>query len=975
MKYVIVGLIIAGMPPASATVTVADDGLKVATFSVDITPPLGQPVGLGFIPILKTAEHPLLARGILLQDSEVSCVVCTLDWMEVHNESYDFLREAIGEAAGVPASHVALHCLHQHTAPAMSTAAQRLQLDESDPRRIASAEYLLDVSKKIAAAVRESQDNWQNVTSIGAGKAKVERVASNRRLERADGSIQGRSSNTKKSPTLRELEEGLIDPWVRTVSFEGSDGAIAQLHYYASHPQSFYGDGRATYDVPGIIRERLEKNGGPFQLYVTGCGGDVAFGKYNDGSPEARTQLAARLQTGIEQSIASLKPHPVAPMQWSVEPVRFPFRTDDAFSEATSRRILRDPDASESQTRKAAIALAWIERARSERPVELSCLSIGQVQMLHLPGEPFVQFQLTAQQMRPNSFVCVAGYGDCGMGYIGGERIFTDRGGYEQTYAFAGPCEKLFLAAIRNVLTASPGNKLDNLPRYTAHRVDAKIHVDGKLDEPAWRNATSFGDFKFAWWKEGKREQTLARMLWDDEFLYVSYACQDAHISAVNTEHDSPVYKDDCVELFTAPNPDRPFDYFNIEMNVNRAILDRHHPDGLGKTVPNWNSSGILIATAVDGTLNNDTDKDRGWVLEVAIPFANFSHVTGRPHPSDGDVWHLNLNRLGGETNPQYSQWSPGTTESPAFHAPDTFGRVKFSTQTSSQQAVSALAAAGYGPVPDFLKLPDDIQLGACSAVAINSNGDLYLFHRGAKPILCFDSSGKFLRSWGDDLIGMAHGMRVDSDDNVWVTDIKHHTVFKFSPAGKLLLSLGTTDRPGTDTNQFNMPTDIAFGRNGDVFVADGYGNSRVVKFNRVGKFISQWGTRGTSSGEFHLPHSIVIDAKQRVIVGDRENNRIQVFDLEGRLLEIWPGFAPYGIALDSSQRVFIADGRANQILRLNEAGQVNFRLGKKGHAAGQFELPHMLAIDAAGSIYLAEVGGERFQKFQLLKDGDSVRD
>jgi DNA-binding beta-propeller fold protein YncE len=413
-------------------------------------------------------------------------------------------------------------------------------------------------------------------------------------------------------------------------------------------------------------------------------------------------------------------------------------------------------------------------------------------------------------------------------------------------------------------------------------------------------------------------------------------------------------------------------DYFNIEMNVNRAILDRHHPDGPGKTVPNWNSHGIRIATSVDGTLNDDTDKDRGWVLEVAIPFANFAEVTGRSHPRDGDIWHLNLNRLGGQTNPQYSQWSPGTTKAPAFHAPDTFGRVTFSTQSSTPQAAKAVAAAGYEVVPDFLKLPDDINLGACSAAAINSKGDLYLFHRGTRPILCFDASGEFLRSWGDGLIEAAHGMRVDSDDNVWVTDTGHHTVLKFSPAGKLLLALGTNDRPGTGIDQFNRPTDVAFGSNGDVFVADGYGNSRVMKFSRDGKFISQWGTRGTGAGEFHLPHSIVIDNQQRVIVGDRENDRIQVFDLDGQLLEIWPGFAPYGIALDSSQRVFVADGRASQILRLNEAGMVDLRLGGKGHALGQFELPHMLAIDSAGNIYLAEVGGQRFQKLRPISSADA---
>jgi len=443
----------------------------------------------------------------------------------------------------------------------------------------------------------------------------------------------------------------------------------------------------------------------------------------------------------------------------------------------------------------------------------------------------------------------------------------------------------LFLAVI------STSSAEDLRPRYIANRPDSKIQVDGKLDELAWRNATLFSDFKFAWWKEGKKEQTVARMLWDDEFLYVSYECQDAHISAIQTEHDSAVYTDDCVELFTAPNPDRPFDYFNIEMNVNRAILDRHHPDGPGKEVPNWNSQGILIATRVDGTLNDDSDKDRGWVLEVAIPFANFANVTGRLHPRNGDVWHLNLNRLGGQTNPQYSQWSPGTTESPAFHTPDTFGRVTFSTRTSSEQAVTALATAGYEPVIGFLTVPEGIKLGACSAVAINSKGDLYLFHRGEKPILCFSASGKFIRSWGDDLIGAAHGMRVDSDDNVWVTDTKHHTVFKFSPTGKLLLALGTTDRPGTGIDQFNKPTDIAFSANGDFFITDGYGNNRVMRFNRDGKFVSQWGTRGTEAGEFHLPHSIVIDSQHRVIVGDRENDRIQVFDLDGKLLEIWPGF------------------------------------------------------------------------------------
>lgn len=433
----------------------ADDGLRIATFSVDITPQLGLPVGQGFIPVLQQAEHPLLARGILLTDSGMACVLCSLDLMEVHNESYDFLRQTIAAAAKVPESRVALHCLHQHTAPAIDTAAQRLEFAEDHPRRRATADYLAFVAKQLSTAIHGCQENWQSVTDIGTARAKVERVASNRRLEQADGSILGRSSSTATTPELRELPEGLIDPWVRTVSLHDGEQAVAHLHYYASHPQSFYGDGRASYDVPGIIREELEKKTGAFQLYLTGCGGDIAFGKYNDGSPQTRADLAARLQAGMEQNLANLERTPIAPMKWAIERLALPLRSDQEFSEAANQQILDTPEASAAARRKAAIALAWIQRVQSGKTVELSCLSIGQVKLLHLPGEPFVQYQLSAQKMRPDRFVCVAGYGDCGMGYIGGDRIYTDRGGYEQTYAFAGPCEALLLSTIERLLTSS----------------------------------------------------------------------------------------------------------------------------------------------------------------------------------------------------------------------------------------------------------------------------------------------------------------------------------------------------------------------------------------------------------------------------------------------------------------------------------------------------------------------------------------
>ncbi|MFQ5735192.1 MAG: carbohydrate-binding family 9-like protein, partial [Planctomycetaceae bacterium] len=222
----------------------------------------------------------------------------------------------------------------------------------------------------------------------------------------------------------------------------------------------------------------------------------------------------------------------------------------------------------------------------------------------------------------------------------------------------------------------------DRVPHYTIHRATGKITIDGKLGEADWKAAKSVGPFRFAWWKAGKKEQTEAKLLWDDEHLYVSFHCRDAHVTAEHTKRDSPVYRDDCVEVFIAPNPKHPDNYFNIEMNVKGAFLDQHHPDGPGvKRKQQWNATGVKIGVTVDGTLNDDSDTDRGWVLEVAVPFKNYGKVAANTPPKAGDVWRLNLNRLGGQTNPQYSQWSSSRTKKPAFHVPRDFGRVTFSAK------------------------------------------------------------------------------------------------------------------------------------------------------------------------------------------------------------------------------------------------------------------------------------------------------
>ena len=216
---------------------------------------------------------------------------------------------------------------------------------------------------------------------------------------------------------------------------------------------------------------------------------------------------------------------------------------------------------------------------------------------------------------------------------------------------------------------------------HSIQRVREPIKIDGRLNEEAWKNANPVGAFHFPW-EDGNNEQTESRLLWDDTHLYVSFRCTDAMILGERTIRDSPVYRDDCVEVFLSPNPVKLEQYFNIEMSVNEAWLDAFHPQGAGSK-EDWNPEGIRIASSVDGTQNIEADRDRSWTLEAAIPFAAFGRVAKNTPPRPGDGWRLNLNRLNydrpsGHTRLQRSQWAPGSPDNPGFHAPEYFGKVVF---------------------------------------------------------------------------------------------------------------------------------------------------------------------------------------------------------------------------------------------------------------------------------------------------------
>ena len=436
----------------------ADQGTRLATFACDVTPPLGHPLCGGWIKPVLGVDDPELAKGVVLRDSGGTYVLCVVDWCELRSDAYDLFRRALAEAAGTTPARVAVQCLHAHNAPITDRRAQELLSKEQDPPLHADLAFLDAAAARVAAAAKAATASWRPVTHVGAGAARVDRVASNRRVRAPDGKILVRYSSTK-DPALWEAPEGLIDPWVRTVGFFDGEKPLAYFHYFATHPQSYYGDGRVTYDVPGIARERLEKETGVFQLYFTGCAGDVTFGKYNDGTPPRRGELAERVYEALRLSVAAVDRRPVGPISWSVLPVSLPSRTEPAFGEAANRTRIADVKASPADRLQSALQLAWLERCKADRPIELTCLALGSIRLLHLPGEPFITFQLEAQRLRPDLFVAVAGYGDCAMGYICTEASYAE-GGYEPTASSLAPAsEHCFREAIARLILGDGAHK------------------------------------------------------------------------------------------------------------------------------------------------------------------------------------------------------------------------------------------------------------------------------------------------------------------------------------------------------------------------------------------------------------------------------------------------------------------------------------------------------------------------------------
>ncbi len=444
---------------STPTPSPADEGrpLQLATFQADVTPPIGSVLCHGSIAPVKEIVDPLSARGIILLGAGDPIVLCSVDWVAISNEAHDVFRQQLAEAVGTSPDRVAVHTVHQHDTPGIDFSTEAILAQHGLSGAMFDPEVARQAIVRTAAAAKRCVGTAVAVTHVGYGRGLVEKVASNRRILNDDGKcVMTRMSSCRNEAALA-APEGLIDPDVRLVSLWSGDRPVASLTYYASHPQSYYGRGGVSYDFMGMARASREQVvPEALHIHFDGAGGNIAAGKYNDGSPENRPVLAARLAKGMEKAWQSQKKVPIGAdeVAWAVQPVALPVR--DTLNEEAILRKLTDESLDKRKRIFAARELAWLRRMESGHKIPLSCLRLGPVSVLHMPGELCVEYQLAAQKMAPDQFVLMAAYGDDGMGYICTEIAYS-QGGYETSFVsrVAPNVEGVLMGSMRRLLEAT----------------------------------------------------------------------------------------------------------------------------------------------------------------------------------------------------------------------------------------------------------------------------------------------------------------------------------------------------------------------------------------------------------------------------------------------------------------------------------------------------------------------------------------
>jgi hypothetical protein len=425
--------------------------LRLATFDVDATPPVGSIMAYG--PVINTWDLGLRARGIVLLGAGKPIVLCSIDWIGLANDSQDEFKRVLAEAAGTIAERVAVHTVHQHDAPVCDFGAEKLLREAGlDPLSFEST-FTRKVMYRLQEAISNSVKEAQPVTHIGLGEAEVFMVASNRRIQGADGRVRETRYTTCKDSALRAEPEGLIDPMVSLVSFWNNEQPLAVLSYYATHPQSYYQTGLPNPDFPGIARF-YRQLAVPQALHVhfNGAGGNLGAGKYNDGSHENRGILAMRLADGMERAWKSTKRETLTAddIAWTVEQMALP---SAKYPETLISEILSKSSDALTLTNNVS-KIVFYNRCQEGRKIDVTCFSLGRARILHMPGELFVEYELAAKAERPDLFVAMAAYGDYGPEYICTDAAYKE-GGYEASSASGvlSGSERIVMSVIKKLLT------------------------------------------------------------------------------------------------------------------------------------------------------------------------------------------------------------------------------------------------------------------------------------------------------------------------------------------------------------------------------------------------------------------------------------------------------------------------------------------------------------------------------------------
>jgi streptogramin lyase len=279
----------------------------------------------------------------------------------------------------------------------------------------------------------------------------------------------------------------------------------------------------------------------------------------------------------------------------------------------------------------------------------------------------------------------------------------------------------------------------------------------------------------------------------------------------------------------------------------------------------------------------------------------------------------------------------------------------------------------GYTPIDNALPLPAGMKYDSVAAVGVNSKGQIFVYDRGPASLFEFDANGKFVRAFGENIAARPHGLRIDSADNIWITDVTDNTVMKLNPQGKIIMTLGTRCQTGTwdeaaGKHLFNQPTDLGIGPNGDIFVSTGHGGDdpRIVRFDKNGKFITTWSLKEPNDGptDRHDIHTMVVDSKGTVFAADREQKRIRVFDSTGKhLRDIKMDYLVSGLYINKDGSLWMVSGQDGQVMRLDWNGKVLGATGKLGKGNNEYGEAHMMTMGRQDEIYVADTVNNRVQK------------